>query len=138
MTLKTTLLVWEPMVTYNGLVSCVIGLDEKLWPLMTSIDSNMFFSTKANLYCHVKSLSIRHADVLKSKNVWASIITSLLHLTMIATKKHGDGFEHKFGPFSLHGASRSNFMVPIKTIHAHFLTLLVVDYNNQYGTPITS
>jgi hypothetical protein len=26
MTLKTTLLVWEPMVTSNGLVSCVIGL----------------------------------------------------------------------------------------------------------------
>jgi hypothetical protein len=30
MTLKTTLLMWEPMVTSNGLVSCVIGLDEKL------------------------------------------------------------------------------------------------------------
>jgi hypothetical protein len=30
MTLKTTLLVWESMVTSNGLVTCVIGLDEKL------------------------------------------------------------------------------------------------------------
>jgi len=30
MTLKTTLPLWEPMVTCNGLVSCVIGLDERL------------------------------------------------------------------------------------------------------------
>ncbi len=30
MTLKTTLLVWEPMVTSNVLVSCVIGPNERL------------------------------------------------------------------------------------------------------------
>jgi len=30
MTLKTTLLVWEPMVTFNGLVLCVISHDERL------------------------------------------------------------------------------------------------------------
>jgi hypothetical protein len=30
MTLKTTLLVWELMVTSNGLVSCVTSLDEML------------------------------------------------------------------------------------------------------------
>jgi hypothetical protein len=29
MTLKRTLLMWEPMVTFNGLVSCVIDLDER-------------------------------------------------------------------------------------------------------------
>jgi len=97
---------------------------------MTSIGTNMFFSTKANLYCHINYLSIRHADALKSKNAWASIIISLLHLTMIGTKKHGDGFEDKFGPISLHGASRSSFVIPTKIIHACFLTPLVVDYNS--------
>jgi hypothetical protein len=51
MTLKTTLLVWEPIVTFNGLVSCVVGPNERFQPLMTST------------------------------------ITSLLHLTMIGTKK---------------------------------------------------
>ncbi len=30
MTLKTTLLMWEPMVTSNGLVSWVTNLDERL------------------------------------------------------------------------------------------------------------
>ncbi len=30
MTLKTTVLVWKPMVTSNGLVSQVTGLDERL------------------------------------------------------------------------------------------------------------
>ncbi len=40
MTLKTTLLVWEPMVTSNGLVSCVTSLDERFQPSMTSIGSS--------------------------------------------------------------------------------------------------
>jgi hypothetical protein len=136
--LKTTLLVWESMVTSNGLVTCVIGLDEKLWPSMTSTNTNVFFTTKTNLYCHINSLSIRHVDAPKSKNVWASIITSLLHLIMIGTKNHGDGSEDRFGPFSLHGASKSSLVVPNETIHACFSTPLVVDYNNRYRTPITS
>jgi hypothetical protein len=105
---------------------------------MTSIDTNILFSTKANLYCHINYLFIRHADALKSKSAWVSIITSLLHLTMIGIKKHGDGFEDKFGPISLHGASRFNFAIPTKTIHACFLTPLVVDYNSRYGTLVTS
>jgi hypothetical protein len=40
MTLKTTLLMWEPMVTSHGLVSCVISLDERFQPSMISINSN--------------------------------------------------------------------------------------------------
>jgi len=44
MTLKTILLVWELMVTFNGLVSCVIGLDEKLQPSMISISIGVVFS----------------------------------------------------------------------------------------------
>jgi hypothetical protein len=67
MTLKTTLLVWEPMVTFNGLFSWVIGFNEKLQPSMTSIDISVFFSTKTNLYYHINSLSIKHVDAPKSK-----------------------------------------------------------------------
>ncbi len=83
MTLKTTLLVWELMVAFNGLVSWVTGPNKRLWPLMTSTSTNVFFSTRANLYCRTNSLSIKHVDVPKLKNVWASIITSFLHLTLV-------------------------------------------------------
>jgi hypothetical protein len=38
-------------------------------------------------------LSIKHVDVLESRSAWASITTSLLHLTMIGTNKHGVGCE---------------------------------------------
>ncbi len=65
MTLKTTFLVWEPMVTSNALVSCVIGFDERLQPSMTLIGTNVFFAIKANLYCHTNSLSMKHANVPK-------------------------------------------------------------------------
>ncbi len=66
MTLKTTLLVWQPMVTPNALVSCLIGHDERLQPLMTSTGTNVFFSIRANLYCRTNSLSMKCVDMLKS------------------------------------------------------------------------
>ncbi len=52
--------------------------------------------------------------MLKSKNVWASIVRRLLHLTMIGTKKHGVRSKNKLGPFSLHDASRCSLTIPIK------------------------
>ncbi len=115
------------MVTSNALVSCVSGPNERLRPSMTSIGTGMFFSIRANLYCHTNYLSMKHVGTPKSRNAWASIITSLLHLTMINTKKHGVGFENRIGPFSLHDASRSSFVVPTKTRHVRFSTPLVVD-----------
>ncbi len=87
-----------------------------------------FFSIKANLYYHISSLSIKHANALESINFEPSIVISLLHLTMIGTNKHGVGFEERLGPFSLHDASKSNFMVPIEIGHACFLTLVVMDW----------
>jgi hypothetical protein len=69
MTLKITLLVWELMVTSNGLVSWVTGHDEMLQPSMNSIGINVLFSTKANLYCCTNFSSIKHVDVPKSRNV---------------------------------------------------------------------
>ncbi len=62
------------------------------------------------------------------RSVWASIVTSLLHLTMINTNKHGVEFEDRLRPFSLYDASRSRLMIPIEIGHAHFLTPLVVDW----------
>ncbi len=73
MTLNITFLVWDPTVTSNGLVSCVIGLDERFQPSMTSTNIGVFFPIRANLYCGTNSLSIKHVDVPKSKSVWTSI-----------------------------------------------------------------
>jgi hypothetical protein len=64
---------------------------------------------------------MKHVDELESKNVGASIITSLLHLTMIGTKKHGVGFD-RLGPLSLHDASRSNLVVFTEIKRVCFLT----------------
>ncbi len=88
MTLKTTLMVWEPMVTSNGLVSQVISLIEKFLPSMPSTSTSVFFSARVYLYFCTSFLSIKHADAPKSRSDWASIITSLIHLTMISIKKH--------------------------------------------------
>jgi hypothetical protein len=128
MTLKTNLLVWEPMVTFNGLVSCMTSFNDRFQPSMISIGIGVFFSIRANLYYHISSLSIKHVNALESRNAWASIIISLLHLAMISTNKNGIGFEDRLGPFSLHDASKSNFMVPIEIGHACFLTSLVMDW----------
>jgi hypothetical protein len=70
---------------------------------------------------------MKHVDVLELRNVWASIVISLSHLTMIGTNKHVVGFENRLGSFSLHDASRSSLMVLTKSIHVCFLTPLVVD-----------
>jgi hypothetical protein len=94
---------------------------------MTSTSTNVLFFTKANLYCHTNSLSIKHVNALDSRSAWASIVTSLLHLTMIGTKKHCDGSKDRLRPFSLHDTSRSSLMIVTETLHAHFPIPLVVD-----------
>jgi hypothetical protein len=72
MTLKTILLMCEPIVTSNALVSCVIGLDEKFQLLMTSISIGLSFSTKANLCCWTNYLLMKNAYALKSINLLSS------------------------------------------------------------------
>lgn len=99
-----------------------------LKPSMTSTGTCVHFFTKANLYCHVNSLSMKHANAPKSRNVWASIVTSLLHLTMIVTKKHGVESEDRLEPFSLHDASKFNLIVSTETIHACLSTPLVMHW----------
>jgi hypothetical protein len=66
---------------------------------------------------------MKHGDAPKLRSVWASVVTSLLHLTMISTNKHGVGFEDRLKPFSLYDASRSSLAILTKIGHAHFLTL---------------
>jgi hypothetical protein len=51
MTLKTTLLVCDPMVISNSLVSCIIGLEKKFRPSITSTAIGVIFFTKGNLSC---------------------------------------------------------------------------------------
>jgi hypothetical protein len=51
MTLKTTLLVCDPMVISNSLVSCIIGLEKKFQPSITSTAIGVIFFTKGNLSC---------------------------------------------------------------------------------------
>jgi hypothetical protein len=113
MTLKITLLVWEPMVTLNDSVSCMINLDERFQPSTISTGTSVFFSTRTNSYFCTNSLSIKHVHALKSRSAWTSIVMSLLHLTMIGTKKHGVGSKNRLGPFSLHDASRSRSLLKL-------------------------
>jgi hypothetical protein len=56
------------------------------------------------------------------------MFTSLLHLTMIGTKKHGVGFENKMGPFSIHDPSKFSLVVLIEIKHVCFPTFLVVGW----------
>jgi hypothetical protein len=65
MTLKTTLLMGDPIVTCNALVSCVTSLNEKLHPLIISTSIGVCFFTKANLRCHANSLLMQHANALE-------------------------------------------------------------------------
>ncbi len=128
MTLKRFLLVWKSKVKSNALVSCVIGPNEKFQLSMTSINTGVFFFIITNLYYHTNSLSMKHANALESRNVWASIVTSLLYLTMIGTKKHGVGFENRLRPFSLHDASRFSLTILTENEHVCLFIPLVVDW----------
>jgi len=41
---------------------------------MISIGIVLLFFTKANLYCHTSSLSIKHVDALELRSVWAPLL----------------------------------------------------------------
>jgi hypothetical protein len=50
------------------LVSCVTSPDERFQPLMTSTGTGVPFSTRANLYFHISSLSIKYVNALESRS----------------------------------------------------------------------
>jgi len=88
-----------PIVIVNALVSCIIGLEERFQPLITLTTINIVFSTNAKLCCHTNSLSMKHVDAFKSKNVYVHIVTDLPCLIVMGNKKQGANFEDKVGPF---------------------------------------
>jgi hypothetical protein len=63
MTLKTTLLLHDPIVTINALVSCVIGHEERFQPSITSTTTGVVFSNNVKLCCRTNSLLMKHANV---------------------------------------------------------------------------
>jgi hypothetical protein len=64
MTLKTTLLLCDPIVTINTLVSCVKDPKERFRPSIILNTIGVAFSTNAKLCCHTNSLSMKYADAL--------------------------------------------------------------------------
>jgi hypothetical protein len=86
MTLKAILLQCDPMVISNALVLCITNFKEKLQPSITSIAINMVFFTRGSLSCHTKSLSVKHANALKSSTTLIFIVIDLLHLIVIGKK----------------------------------------------------
>jgi hypothetical protein len=69
MTLKTTLLLFDPIITINVLVSWVIGLEKRFRPSITWTTTDVAFSTNVKLCCCTNPLSMKHVDALESKNV---------------------------------------------------------------------
>ncbi len=130
MTLKMTLLMWKPMATFNALISCVTSSDERFWPLMTSIRTNVFTFTKANLYYYINFLLMKHVNALESK---------CLHYHGLITfdsdwyQKTCARFKNSMGPFALRDASISDLVVPIEIGRVHFLSLLI-GVGNRGGT----
>jgi hypothetical protein len=93
-TLKTTLLVCNPMIIFNALVSCVVSFEKK--PLITM---NIVFFTRVSLNYRTNFLSMKHLDAPKSSNVLTFIIVDLLHLIVINKEKQSLEFKYKLGQF---------------------------------------
>jgi hypothetical protein len=91
-TLKTTLLVCNPMIIFNALVSSVVSFEKK--PLITV---NIVFFTRVSLNYRTNFLSMKHLDAPKSSNILTFIIVDLLHL--IDKEKQSLEFKYKLGPF---------------------------------------
>ncbi len=65
MTLKPILLLCDPIVIINALVSYVTGLEERFWPSIILTATNVTFSTNAKSCCHTNSLLMKHVDAPK-------------------------------------------------------------------------
>ncbi len=87
MTLKTTLLLSDPIVIVNTLVSCVTSLEERFQPSFILITIGVTFSTNAKLCCHTNSLLMKHANAPKSINAWVCTIVDLPPFIMMGNKK---------------------------------------------------
>ncbi len=99
MTLKTTLILCDPIITINTLISCVTSLEKKFGPSITLTTIGVTFSTNAKLCCCTNSLSMKHANALESRNAWVHIVVDLSPLIVMGNKKQGACFEDKVGLF---------------------------------------
>jgi hypothetical protein len=99
MTLKITLLLCDPIVIVNTLVSCVTGPKERFRPLITSTTIGVTFSTNTKLCCHTNSLSMKRVDAPKSKSAWVCKVLDLPPLIVMGNKKQDVGSKDKVGPF---------------------------------------
>jgi hypothetical protein len=121
--LKTTFLKYDSMIIFNTFVSCVIGLEERLWSLMISIATMCSSSLRLPTYVVIPLLvneTCRCTNIkqhTKSNNVWVFIVVKLLHLIVIDNRKQGVWFEDKLGSFWLHHPLRSNLKVPKLRLH---------------------
>lgn len=66
-TLKVTLLMCNPTIISNILISSLEGVEKKLQPSMTSTGTSISFFTKTNLSCCINPLSMKHIDALNKK-----------------------------------------------------------------------
>jgi hypothetical protein len=65
MTLKPILLMCDPIVIINVLVSCVISPEERFRLSIILITTNVVFSTNTKSCCHIKPLLMKHVDAPK-------------------------------------------------------------------------
>ncbi len=69
MTLKTTLLLYDPIVTVNVLDSCITSPKERFRISIILTTVSVTFSTNAKLCCCTNSLLMKHANALESISV---------------------------------------------------------------------
>jgi hypothetical protein len=99
MTLKTTLLLCDPIIIINALVSCITSPEERFQPMLISTTIGVAFSTNVKLCCCTNLLSMKYADAPESKSVWVCTTMDLPPLIMMGNKKQGVGFKDKVKPF---------------------------------------
>ncbi len=86
MTLKATLFVCVSIIISKALVSCVIGLEERLRPSMTPIAIGvLFFMTIILCHC-TNSFFMKHIDALESSNASISIAMDSSYFIMIGNR----------------------------------------------------
>jgi hypothetical protein len=86
MMLKTTLLLCDPIVTINTLVSCITGLEERFRPSIISTATNVVFSTNTKLCYRANLLSMKLVDALGLRSAWVRIVVDLPPLIMMGKK----------------------------------------------------
>jgi len=97
MTLKTTLLLYDLIITINTLGSCVTTHEERLWTSIILTATSITFSTNTKLCYHTNFLLMKHVDAPESKNAWVCIVMDLPPLIVMGNEKQVVGPKDKVG-----------------------------------------